>query len=332
MITCGPVTQTPPTFADVQAAAARLQGQAVRTPLLRSADLDARTGGTILLKAEPLQRTGSFKFRGAFNRLVQLTPAERKAGVVAWSSGNHAQGVAAAAALLHMPATIVMPADAPALKIANTRRWGAEIVTHDRATEDREGIARRIAGERHAVVVPSYDDPHIIAGQGTVGLEIMAQAQDLALTVDDVIVPASGGGLVAGTGLAVLHANPAARLYCAEPAGYDDHRRSLETGVRQRNPSTANALCDALLTPTPGALTWALNGPVLAGGYAVTDAEVLQAMRWAFETLKIVVEPGGAVALAALLGGHHPAHNRVVAVVLSGGNVDGATFAPCLAG
>lgn len=301
------------------------------TPLLRSMDLDARAGGTVLLKAEPLQRTGSFKFRGAFNRLAQLTPAERRRGVVAWSSGNHAQGVAAAAALLRLPATIVMPADAPALKIDNTRRWGAEIVTYDRATEDREAIARRLAAERGAVVVPSYDDPHIIAGQGTVGLEVMAQAGAMGLTVDALIVPASGGGLMAGIGLAARHANPAIHMYSAEPAGYDDHRRSLETGARQRNPSTANAFCDALLAATPGELTWAINGPTLAGGYAVTDAEVRQAMRWAFESLKIVVEPGGAVALAALLGGHHRAANKTTAVILSGGNVDPAFFTVCLA-
>ncbi len=324
-----------PTFADVEAAAARLKGAAVLTPLLQSAELDARCGTTVLVKAEPLQVTGSFKFRGAFNRLVQLTATERKAGVVAWSSGNHAQGVAAAAARLEIPAVIVMPSDAPAIKIANTRSWGAEIVTFDRAREDREAIARRIATERGAVVVPSYDDPHIIAGQGTVGLELMAQARGLGLIVDDVIVPASGGGLMAGVGLAVRHANPAARLFTAEPADYDDHRRSIIAGQRQHNPSTANAFCDALLTPTPGELTWALNRDVLSGGYAVSDAEVKAAMVFAFGSLKIVIEPGGAVALAALLGGHHAgpsgARRRTVAIVASGGNVDPAAFAACLA-
>ena len=324
------VTDRLPTFADVEAAADRLRGQAVVTPLLRAAELDRRMGGIVLLKAEPLQRTGSFKFRGAFNRLVQLTLEERKAGVVAWSSGNHAQGVAAAAAMLHMPAVIVMPADAPAIKLAKTRELGAEVVTFDRATEDREVIARRIAVKRGATVVPSYDDPHIIAGQGTVGLELMAQARDLGFAIDDIIVPASGGGLIAGVGLAARAIDPAVQVFSAEPAGYDDHRRSLAAGTRQRNTSTANALCDALLAPTPGMLTWALNGRTLAGGYGVTDAEVKAAMVFAFEALKIVVEPGGAVALAALLAGHHKTAGRTVGVVLSGGNVDAATFKTCL--
>jgi len=319
-----------PTFADIEAAAARLHGSAVLTPLLRSAALDRLTGARVVLKAEPLQITGSFKFRGAFNRLVQLTPDERRAGVVAWSSGNHAQGVAAAAAMLEIPATIVMPSDAPDIKLANTRALGAAIVTYDRATEDREAIARRIAAARGAVIVPSYDDPHIIAGQGTVGLELMAQARAMGLTVDDVIVPASGGGLMAGVGLAVRHINPAARLYCAEPAGYDDHRRSLAAGSRQRNTTSANALCDALLAPTPGELTWALNGKILAGGYAVSDADVRRAMAFAFHDLKLVVEPGGAAALAALLAGYHATRGQTVAIVLSGGNVDPSLFAACV--
>ncbi len=333
------MTQTLPTHADVEAAAARLRdmslGVAVLTPVLRSAELDKRTGATVLLKAEPLQYTGSFKFRGAFNRLAQLSAEERKAGVVSWSSGNHAQGVAAAAKLLGIPATIVMPADAPTIKMANTRNFGAEVVTHDRLTEDRETIARGIAAKRGAVIVPSYDDPHVMAGQGTVGLELMAQAKQLDLTLDDVIVPASGGGLIAGVGLAVHHANPAAKVYVAEPAGYDDHRRSLAAGERQRNASTANALCDALLVATPGALTWQVNRTALSGGYAVSDAEVQKAMAFAFEHLKIVVEPGGAVALAALLAGHHPGsqggRRRTVGIILSGGNVDAATFAACIA-
>ncbi|MBY0509501.1 MAG: threonine/serine dehydratase [Rhodospirillaceae bacterium] len=321
---------TLPTFADVEAAARRLHDNAVTTPLLRAPALDQHLGAAVLLKAEPLQRTGSFKFRGAFNRLAQLTPAERRAGVVAWSSGNHAQGVAAAAAILGVPATIVMPADAPAIKIDNTRRLGAAVVTYNRVTEDREAIGRRIAAERGAVIVPPYNDPHVIAGQGTVGLELMAQARAMDLAIDDVIVPASGGGLVAGVGLAVRHANPAARVYTAEPEGYDDHRRSLEAGSPQRNLSTAGALCDALLAPTPGALTWALNAQVLAGGYAVSDADVRRAMRFSFESLKLVVEPGGAAGLAAVLAGRHTCAGRTVAVVLSGGNVDSAVFSACL--
>ena len=327
------VTQPLPTYADVEAATARLKGIAVVTPLLRSEELDRRCGASVLLKAEPLQLTGSFKFRGAFNRLVLLTPSERQAGVVAWSSGNHAQGVAAAAAILGIPAVIVMPSDAPAIKIANTRNWGAEIVAFDRAAQDREVIAQRIAAERGAVLVPSYDDPLVIAGQGTLGRELMVQAKELGLTVDDVVVPTSGGGLVAGVGLAVHQANPKAKLYTVEPIGYDDHRRSLAAGERVRNSSTANAFCDALLAPIPGDLTWKLNRHALTGGYAVSDLEVRAAMAFSFESLKIVVEPGGAVALAALLAGRHPGQQsgarRTVGVVLSGGNVDAAAFAAC---
>lgn len=319
-----------PTVVDVVAAGERLADHIIVTPLLRSPELDRIAGGTVLLKAEPLQRTGSFKIRGAFNRLAQLNAEERRAGVVAWSSGNHAQGVAAAGEMLGIPTTIVMPADAPAIKRAATRAYGAEVVLFDRATEDREQIARRIAAERGAVIVPSYDDPHIIAGQGTVGLEIAAQVKALGLTLDAAIAPASGGGLIAGTGLALKDAFPAIAVHTAEPAGYDDHRRSLEAGLPQRNPSTANALCDALLAPAPGELTWALNRTQLAGGYAVTDGEVKAAMSFAFRALKLVVEPGGAVGLAAVLAGHHRGGGKITAVVLSGGNVDPATFAACI--
>jgi len=325
------VSQPLPTFADVEAAARRLAGHAVITPLLRCPELDALTGATVLLKAEPLQRTGSFKFRGAYNRLAQIAPDQRKAGVVAWSSGNHAQGVAAAAAMLNMPAVIVMPADAPAIKTANTRALGASIIAFDRATEDREVIGRAEAAKRGAALVPSYDDPHIIAGQGTVGLELMAQAKAMGLMVDDVIAPASGGGLIAGIGLAVKAANPNARVFTSEPANYDDHRLSLQKGERVRNASTANGLCDALLAAIPGELTWPLNAKQLSAGYAVDDLAVKKAMAFAFRYLKLVVEPGGAVALAALLAGQHQARGRTVGIVLSGGNVDAATFSACLA-
>ena len=253
-----------PTFSDIEAAAARIASHAIVTPLLRSPDLDALTNGTVLLKAESLQRTGSFKFRGAFNRLLQLTPEQKAAGVVAFSSGNHAQGVAAAAKILGLKATIIMPADAPAIKLANTRGYGAEVITYDRMTEDREEIARRVAAGR--VIVPAYDDPYILTGQGTLGLEAMNQAKALGLTVDDVLAPVSGGGLIAGVGLAVHHANPAAKVYSVEPAGYDDHKRSVASGRRERNDSLATALCDSLLAVTPGEITWAINGAALAGG------------------------------------------------------------------
>ncbi|TAL01882.1 MAG: threonine/serine dehydratase [Rhodospirillaceae bacterium] len=321
-----------PTAADVRAAAARLTGWAANTPLLRNSLLDAATGATVLLKTETLQRTGSFKFRGAFNRLAQLSPHERRAGVVAWSSGNHAQGVAAAAALLGIAATIVMPADAPRLKVERTRALGAKVIPYDRVREDREQIGRTIAAETGAVVVPPYDDPHVIAGQGTVGLEAMAQAAAMGVSIDDILIPASGGGLTAGIAVAVKSERPETRLFTVEPVGYDDHRRSWLSSARERNSSLAPALCDALLAATPGALTWRINRRVLSGGYAVTDSEVRTAMAFGFEVLKLVIEPSGAAALAALLAGHHAATGRVVVVVLSGGNVDGNIFAAVLNG
>ncbi|WP_353859034.1 threonine/serine dehydratase [Azospirillum formosense] len=316
---------------DIVEAAARLDGFAVRTPLLENALLNERVGGRVLLKPEVLQRSGSFKFRGAFNRLSQLTPEERRGGVVAWSSGNHAQGVAAAAALLGMPAVIVMPSDAPALKIANTRGYGAEVVLYDRWTESREGIAQAIAAERGAATVPPYDHPQIMAGQGTVGLEIAAQAQAIGAAPDDVIAPCSGGGLMSGVATAVRHTFPDARLWAAEPAGFDDVARSLAAGERVENAAGQRSICDALLTPTPGALTFPVMKDLLSGSLAVTDAEVKAAMAYAFTVLKLVVEPGGAVGLAAVLTGKLPAAGRTVAVVLSGGNVDAATFTDALA-
>jgi len=316
----------------VKAAALRIAGHTVVTPLLRSSELDDLTGGTILIKAEPLQRTGSFKIRGAFNRLAQLTATEKKAGVVAWSSGNHAQGVAAAGRWLGVPTVIVMPSDAPVIKLEATRGYGAEVVLYDRATESRENIAIAIAQARGAVIVPSFEDPHIIAGQGTVGLEIAEQAKALGLGVDAAVVPTGGGGLIAGTGLALCDAFRDIGLYCAEPALYDDHVRSLASGKIEKNTSTGNALCDALLTPSPGPLTWAINRRQLTGGYGVSDESVRAAMAWAFRALKIVVEPGGAVALAALISGAHNSRGKVTAIVLSGGNVDPATFSACLGG
>ncbi|WP_448188090.1 threonine/serine dehydratase [Azospirillum sp. sgz301742] len=317
-------------FADVEAAAARLAGKAVVTPLLENRQLNERVGGRVLLKPETLQVSGSFKFRGAYNRLSQLDEAQRRAGVVAWSSGNHAQGVAAAAAMLGVHATIVMPEDAPKLKIANTRGYGAEVRLYDRWRESREEIAQSIAAERGAVAVPPYDDPHIIAGQGTVGLELARQAHALGATLDAVLAPCSGGGLIAGIATAVKHGAPRAQVYSVEPAGLDDLARSLEAGERVRNAPDARSFCDALMAPTPGELTFPIHRALLAGGLAVTDEEVAQAMAYAFSVLKLVVEPGGAVALAAVLTGKLPTAGRTVAVVLSGGNVDSGTFTKAL--
>lgn len=320
------------TIAHVEAAAERLAGIAVRTPLLENRVLNERTGGRILLKAEGLQHSGSFKFRGAYNRLVQLSPDERKSGVVAWSSGNHAQGVALAARMLGIPAAIVMPADAPAIKLANTRALGAEIVVYDRYKESREEIGRKLAEERGAVLVPSYDDYHVMAGQGTVGLEIMEDARGIGATPDVVIAPCSGGGLIAGIATAVKTLSPQTEVFAAEPAGFDDHARSLAAGTIQSNDPAARSICDALQAASPGALTFPVNRRLLSGGLVVSDDEVRAAMVFAFESLKLVVEPGGAVALAALLAGRISAAGRTIAIVLSGANLDRGLYAGILDG
>ena len=330
----GPMAEAPtnaPSFADIEAAAKRLAGWAVPTPLLNPPALDRHSGGRILLKAETLQRTGSFKFRGAFNRISQIPESERGAGVVAYSSGNHAQGVAAAAALLGVPAIIVMPADAPAIKVANTRGYGAEVVTYDRLTESREDIGAAIAAERGATLVRPYDDPGVIAGQGTCGLEIAQQSAALGLEIDALLVCCGGGGLTAGCALAMAELSPRTKLYTVEPEGFDDTRRSLEAGTRVANDPAAQSICDALLAPTPGELTFPINRRLLAGGFAVSDREVRTAMGYAFRTLKLVLEPGGAVALAALLAGRLDAHGKTVALTLSGANVDPETYREVLA-
>jgi threonine dehydratase len=316
-----------PTPDDVRAAAERIAGQAVETPLLRADALDAAIGGRLLLKAEPLQRTGSFKFRGAYNRVSRLDPGARSGGVVAYSSGNHAQAVAAAARLAGVPAVIVMPRDAPAIKIAGTRRYGAEVVLYDRLTENREAIGEQLAAERGATLVKPYDDFHVIAGQGTVGDEVVRQCTALDCRPDAVVVPAGGGGLMAGTALAIADAWPDTALHTAEPESFDDHARSLAAGRRVGvEDPTQKTFCDALLVPIPGELTFAINTARVRSGVTVTDDEVGAAMRAAFAHLKLVVEPGGAVALAAVLAGKVAAAGQTVVAVLSGGNVDPATF------
>ncbi|MGH6815301.1 MAG: threonine ammonia-lyase, partial [Hyphomicrobiaceae bacterium] len=311
-----------PTYDDVLAAHRRLAALAIETPLLEHPALDARTGGRVLLKAENLQRVGAFKFRGAYNRIVQIDKSKFPGGVVACSSGNHAQGVASAATLCGLKSLIVMPSDAPRLKIARTRAFGAEVRLYDRAGEDRDAIARGICQERHAAYVHPFDDPDVIAGQGTVGLELMAQAKARGAVPEAVLVCCSGGGLATGTALAVKAANPATEVYSVEPAGFDDFARSLAGGTRVRNATLSGSICDALLVPTPGELTFAVARKTLTGGLAVSDAETRAAVRFAFEELKLVVEPGGAVALAAVLAERLPVKNRTVACVLSGGNVD----------
>jgi len=328
--TAGPDRPAAPGFADIVAAADRLKGQAVVTPLLESPALDAEVGGRVFLKAETLQRTGSFKFRGAFNCISRIPAAQRGAGVVAYSSGNHAQGVAAAAEILGVPATIVMPADAPAIKVDNTRGYGAEVVFYDRHGESREEIAETLAAAKGARIVRPYDDPAIIAGQGTCGLEIAEQAADRGVALDALLVCCGGGGLVAGSALALAERSPATRVFCVEPEGFDDTGRSLAAGRRVSNAPGGESLCDALLAPTPGELTFAINRRLLAGGLAVSDDEVARAVAYAFRTLKLVVEPGGAVALAAVLAGRYDARGKAVAVTLSGGNVDSELYCAVL--
>ena len=321
-----------PTFDDIAAAARRLAGRAVRTPLLESAGLNARTGGRILIKPEILQRTGSFKFRGACNFIAQLDAETRARGVIAYSSGNHAQGVAAAAALFGTPATIVMPEDAPAIKIDNTRGYGATVVTYDRWRENREDIAAGLAKKSGATLVPPYDHPWTIAGQGTAGIEIAEQCGEHGVHPDAVLVCCGGGGLTAGIGLAIAELSPGTAVHPVEPAGFDDTARSLAAGTRIENDPGARSICDALLAPGPGILTFAINAHIAAAGLAVDDAAVGEAMRYAWRTLKLVVEPGGAVALAAVLSGAFVARDRNTVVVLSGGNVDPATYCGIIAG
>ncbi len=320
-----------PTAADVDAAAARLSGIALHTPLVTSPVLDALTGGRVFLKAEALQYTGSFKFRGAYNKLASIPAERRAAGVVAFSSGNHAQGVAAAAKLLGMRATIVMPRDAPKAKRERTAAFGAEVVLYDRQKEDREGIARAIAEKRGAVLVPPYDDALIIAGQGTVGREIVEDLGGMGLVPEIVIVPASGGGLTAGVALAVKARVPSARVYTAEPEGFDDYARSFRSGRREQNPALAGTICDGLMTATPGEITFAVNRALVTQGVTASDEQVGKAVAFAFRELKLVVEPSGAVALAALMAGKLDVTGKITVAVLSGGNIDPELFCKLVA-
>ena len=316
-----------PTFADVTAAAARIAPYAVRTPLVESWQLNAMTGGRIFLKLETLQRTGSFKFRGACNRLAQIPQEQRSNGVVAFSSGNHAQGVAAAAQLFGMPALIVMPSDAPRPKIEGTRVFGAEIVSYDRVRDDREAIAAKICAERGAVLVKPFDQAEIIAGQGTVGLEIAKAAVHLGVELDDVLVPCSGGGLVSGTALGLKGSGVTARVHSVEPENFDGMKRSLEAGKRVQAPGGKLSIADALMAPIPGAIVFETAKNLLAPGFAVSDAELERAVVFAAEKLKLLVEPGGAAALAALLAGRVDAGGKTVALVVSGGNAELAQVA-----
>ena len=324
---------TLPTHSDVVAASERLQGRVRRTPVLRHDALDAQAGARVFVKAECLQETGSFKIRGATNRLLQIPEAKRAAGVVAFSSGNHAQGVARAARLLGMPALIVMPSDAPEVKVAGVRGDGGEVYFYDRASDGREKIAAGIAEERGAVLVPSYDDPYIISGQGTAGLEFADQMAGMETPLDHLICCAGGGGLVSGVALAFEGTSPETGIWTAEPDGHDDWARSLRSGEIETNAPGTRSFCDAILTPSPGKLPFAVGKRLLAGGLTVSDDAVRDAMRGAFRYLKIVTEPGGTVALAAALTGlPDEMKGKNVGVLVTGGNVDAALYASVLTG
>jgi threonine dehydratase len=325
-------TSLPITSADIDAAARVIAPYAVRTPLLRSPALDALTGAKVFLKPEVLQRTGSFKFRGAFNKLSSIPESARGGGVVAFSSGNHAQGVAASAQILGMKATIVMPSDAPVSKVERTRGYGAEVILYDRDKEDREAIARDLAGRTGATVVPPYDDPFVMAGQGTAGREIAEDLAAMSVVPDIVSAQASGGGLVGGIAVAIKARFSEAEIVVAEPAGFDDHSLSLRAGKRVAHGNHGRTICDALMAQMPGELTFAVNQRLLSQAVSATDEEVGRAMAFAFRELKLVVEPGGAVALACLMHGRYEARGKTVVIVLSGGNVDADLYAKMIQG
>jgi threonine dehydratase len=317
-----------PTVADILAAELRLQGWIVDTPVLESDEINARVGARVLLKAECLQHTGSFKIRGALNRLLQLHVDERAAGVVAFSSGNHAQAVAQAARWLNIPATIVMPADAPRVKLERTRELGAEVVLYDREREDREAIAARAADERGAAIVPPFDHADVIAGQGTLALELARAARGRKVAIDAFYAPCSGGGLIAGCALALKAEWPNCAVYAVEPRGFEDLAASLAAGERRAVAPGATTLCDGLRAPLPGAIPFAIHKRALTGALAVDDEQVREAMVVAAQHLKLVVEPSGAAALAAVLAA--PPRLGTIGVVLSGGNVDLELFADVL--
>lgn len=310
------------TIEDIRAAAARLAGHAVQTPLLSSPFLDQLAGRRVLVKAEPLQETGSFKFRGAWSAMTALSDEARQRGVIAFSSGNHAQGVARAAQMLRVPAVIVMPADAPKLKVSNTMAYGAEVVLYDRVSESREEIGAKLAQERGLSLIKPFDDPQVIAGQGTIGLELAEQAKAAGVESADVLIPASGGGLASGVALALESAAPRLRVRTAEPVGFDDFARSLTAGERLRNPAMDGSIQDAIMSPIPGELTFPILSRLAGPGLTVSDDEALHAMAVSMIRLKLVAEPGGAAGLAAALFRKDEIEGDAVIVVVSGGNAD----------
>jgi threonine dehydratase len=318
------------TLKDIEQAAARLDGVAIRTPLLENAWLNQKLGAQVFLKPESLQHIGAFKFRGAYNRLSQLDAEQRSRGVVAFSSGNHAQGVAYAAKLLGMQATIVMPADAPHIKLQATTDLGATVRLYDRHSESREQIAADLAAASGATLVPAFDDIDVIAGQGSCGLELMQQLAQQGCEPDVVLSPVGGGGLMAGVSTAVKALHPGSRIYGVEPENFNDHYLSQRAAERIRIPGTSATLCDALMATSPGEITWSINKQNVSDYLLVSEDDVAHAISYAFRYLKLVVEPGGVVALAALLKNKIDVRGMRVALILSGGNIDPDTFASCL--
>ncbi len=314
----------------IEAARQRIGEHAVRTPLLSSHFLDEIAGRKLFVKAECLQRTGSFKFRGGWSAVSGLPADVRARGVIAFSSGNHAQGVALAARLHGVPAVIIMPSDAPKIKIDNTRDYGAEVVLYDRANDDRDAIGDRLSSERGLTLIRPYDEPLVIAGQGTVGLEIAEQGLELGIDAAEVLVPCGGGGLTSGISLALAAKAPNYKVRTSEPERFDDVARSLAAGKIQRNATTSGSICDAIVTPQPGNITFPIMVGLCGKGIAVTEDEALRAMVLAFNRLKVVVEPGGAVALAAALFHGNELESETVIAVASGGNVDPEIMASAL--
>ena len=318
------------TLNDIQRAYQRIEGKIARTPLLNSPRLDAIADRKLWIKAEPLQVTGSFKFRGACSAISALPDETLKHGVVAYSSGNHAQGVALAAKVFGTQATIIMPHDAPANKVANTKAYGATVVHYERGVESREAIGERLAQTHGLHLIKPYDDANVVAGQGTVGLELAEQMTDAGARATALLCCCGGGGLTSGIAVALSELRPEIRVHTAEPEGFDDTARSLALGERISNPTEQGSICDAIVTPTPGELTFPLLQKHAGAGFAVSDHAVLAAMKTAFDTLKVVVEPGGAVALAAALDPQNLPNERELIVILSGGNVDQALFQQAL--
>jgi threonine dehydratase len=312
----------PPTFADIEAAATAIAPYAVETPLIENPDLNERLGARVFLKLETLQRTGSFKFRGAYNRISRISPHDRAKGVVAFSSGNHAQGVAAAAALFSIPALIVMPKDAPRSKLEGTRARGAEVVFYDRTTDDREAMARAICEKRGATLIRPFDDRYVVAGQGTIGLEMTHAASARGVTLGAVLAPCSGGGLVSGIALAFSVLNPATRVISVEVTNYDGMRRSLAAGNRTAAPGGAASVADALMAPMPGEIPFAIAKRHISDTLVVADQNLIQAVSYAADVLKLVVEPSGSAGLAALISNDFKVTGESVGIVLSGANAD----------